>query len=174
MKLLLLALSLSFVASLAWAQPIYKVVDEDGNVTYTDQNPADGAEPMELPELNVLDGREVESQMPAGSSDASEVEPLKLSIVSPQDEENIRGTGNSLSVTLESNIDLPASALIVVYLDGEAQEPTQSMSYSFDFIPRGQHTLRAELQTRSGRVLAESEPVTFFMRQASRINPPGS
>lgn len=33
---------------------IYKVVDEEGNVTYTDQRPNDAAVPMDLPELSVI------------------------------------------------------------------------------------------------------------------------
>ena len=34
---------------------IYKIVDEDGNVTFTDQRPATGAEPMDLPPLSVIE-----------------------------------------------------------------------------------------------------------------------
>jgi hypothetical protein len=172
MKRWIWTLWLILAAPLVLAQPIYKVVDEDGNVTYTDQRPSDEAQPMELPELNVLDSRTPVAPM-AGDSEESEVEPLRLSFTSPENEENIFGTGNTLSVALESNIDLPPTALIVLYLDGQAQDPIQSMTYTFDFVPRGEHTLRAELQTNSGRVLAETETITFYMRQASRLNPPG-
>ena len=34
---------------------IYKVVDEHGNVTYTDQRPSEGAVPMDLPPLSVVE-----------------------------------------------------------------------------------------------------------------------
>jgi len=172
MKYLILSACLIMTASFALAQPIYRVVDEEGNVTYTDQRPSDNAEPMELPELNVLDSRTPPPGM-GGNSGESDVEALDLSISSPENEENIFGTGNSLTVALESNVEIPPTALIVLYLNGEAQDPVQSLSYTFDFIPRGSHTLRAELVTGTGRVLAETDTVTFFMRQASRLNPPG-
>jgi len=172
MKTWILTACLIMASSLALSQPIYKVVDEDGNVTFTDQRPSDDAAPMELPELNVLDSRGAPPDLPSDTEE-TEIEPLRLSFSSPEDEENIFGTGNSLSVTLESNIDIPPTALVVLYLDGQAQPPIQSLSYTFDFIARGEHTLRAELQTGSGRVLAETESITFFMRQASRLNPPG-
>ena len=34
---------------------IYKVVDEHGNVTFTDQRPSSGAQPMDLPPLSVIE-----------------------------------------------------------------------------------------------------------------------
>ncbi|MEN1727507.1 MAG: DUF4124 domain-containing protein [Pseudomonadota bacterium] len=174
MKSLILALFLLLLPTLAIAQPIYKVVDEDGNVTYTDQRPSEDAEPMVLPELNVLDSRSSAPPVTPGQTSDPDVEPLQLTIVTPQNEENIRGTGNTLTVALESSIELPASALIVFYLNGEAQEPIRTLNHTFDFIPRGEHSLRAELQTGSGRVLAQTESVTFYMRQASQLTAPPS
>lgn len=167
-----LTVCLIMAPALIQAQPIYKVVDENGNVTYTDQRPSNDAEPMELPELNVLDSRAAPANLPTDPEE-SEVEPLRLTISSPQNEENIFGTGNTLSVSLESSIEIPRTAQIILYLNDEAQDPIRSLNYTFDFVPRGEHTLRAELQTPSGRVLAETETVTFHMRQASRLNPPG-
>jgi len=169
-QLILILIALAFVLPAA-AQTIYKVVDEDGNVTYTDQKPSDDAEPMDLPELNVLEGNSEPPPVIAESS-TEEREPLQLRIVSPENEENIRGTANRLSVNLESNIEIPPTALIVFYIDDEAQDPVQSLSATFEEIPRGTHTLRAELQTPSGRVLAETETITVYMRQASRQHPP--
>ncbi len=168
-KFMLLLLTLVVVLP-AIAQTIYKVVDEDGNVTYTDQKPSNDAEPMVLPELNVLEGNR--EPPPVIAQEPSEQrEPLRLRIASPENDENIRGTANRLSVNLESNIEIPPTALVVFYIDGEAQEPVQSLSASFEEIPRGAHTLRAELQTPSGRVLAQTETITFHMRQASRLHP---
>ncbi len=43
---------------------IYKVVDEDGNVTFTDQRPSAQAEPMDLPPLSVI-----ESDIPVPAAD---------------------------------------------------------------------------------------------------------
>ena len=38
-----------------WSEgQIYKVVDEDGNVTFTDQKPSSNAEPVDLPPLSVI------------------------------------------------------------------------------------------------------------------------
>ncbi len=49
MALLILLFSVSAQAE------VYKLVDDKGNVTYTDQVPADGSPPMQLPELSVIE-----------------------------------------------------------------------------------------------------------------------
>ena len=41
---------------------VYKVVDEDGNVTFTDQAPADGSKPVELPPISVIEAPKYETK----------------------------------------------------------------------------------------------------------------
>ena len=50
----LLAIPFLLVAVPATAQ-VYKCVQEDGTVVYTDQRCSDDAQPMDLPELTVMD-----------------------------------------------------------------------------------------------------------------------
>ena len=47
-------LALWLPLTLAAQGEIYKVVDKDGNVTFTDQRPSDTAQPMDLPPLSVI------------------------------------------------------------------------------------------------------------------------
>jgi len=156
-------------------QEIYKIVDEEGNVTFTDQRPDELASPMDLPELNVMESPPAIGEASSGTAlagSAGERERLRFRIVEPAHEEHILGTGQSLNATVGSNIALPDTALVVFFIDGEAQPPVSGTSAQFEGIDRGEHTLRAELQTPSGRVLARTETITFFMRQASRLHPP--
>ncbi|MCC5865728.1 MAG: DUF4124 domain-containing protein [Wenzhouxiangella sp.] len=174
MRTLLLLLALCLLSLPLAAQPIYKVVDEDGNVTYTDQKPSEDAEPMDLPRLNVLDGGSPAAVPMAPASPARDRDgssQMDFRIVSPEHEEHIFGTGNTLHVRLSSSIDIPSTAQIVIYINGEAQSPVRSLNASFEEIDRGEHTLRAELQTSAGRVLASTDTITFYMRQASRLHP---
>ena len=55
-KLLALTVVMTLQCTISVAQNvnIYKIVDEDGNVTFTDQVPSDGTAPMALPELSVI------------------------------------------------------------------------------------------------------------------------
>ncbi len=171
-----LALALMFSAPPAAAQEIYRVVDEDGNVTYTDRKPDDGSEAMDLPELNVVEPGKLGDPEVAGveapTREAREEAPtLTFRITSPGQEETIWNTAMQLPVQLELGVDLPPGAQIVIFLDGQPRQSTQSTSTTLEGVERGPHELRAELQTASGRVLATTEPVTFFMRQQSALHP---
>ncbi|MFP5440865.1 MAG: DUF4124 domain-containing protein [Gammaproteobacteria bacterium] len=60
--LLILALSLPAAAG---AGPVYRQVDDRGNVSYSDQPPAGGAAEMELPDINRYSGGTTGSPAPA-------------------------------------------------------------------------------------------------------------
>ena len=168
--LILLGLALALPAA-AQESKIYKTVDEDGNVVYTDRKPSDDAEPMTLPELTVADPPVERPRMAAEPRPARGPD-IQLAFESPQPEEHIQGTeNNTLTVRLNSSVDMPGSARIVLYLDGQKQSEIPSLATTIPGIPRGEHTIRAEMVTAGGRVLASTEPVVFYMRQHSRLHP---
>ena len=64
--LLLIPVTLSLaIASGSLAAQVYKTVDEDGNVTYTDRPPEDGSAPIKLPELRVIEEPAYETLPPS-------------------------------------------------------------------------------------------------------------
>ncbi len=169
MRFILLIALATVLAAPAVAQPIYKVVDEDGNVTYTDQKPSDDAEPEDLPEINVLSTDDEEtSEILEGAAapeagDADEREPLGFRFEIPSDGQTIESGGDGLPIELNSNVSIPATALIVLYLNDQPQPPIQTLEATLDDIGPGAHRLRAELQTAGGRVLAETETIEFVI-----------
>lgn len=152
----------------AGAQEIYEVVDEDGNVTYTDQKPDDDAEPIDLPELNVLepdeDAAPVEEAKIAGEAELVQAENrgnLDFSITRPEQNAEIPHPAGGLIVEMDIGIDIPPTAQIVLFLNGQAQEPVRSLQTSLPPPSPGEYQMRAELQTPSGRVLANTDAVSF-------------
>lgn len=169
---------LTSVFLLAWlplaATEIYKTYDEHGNPVYTDQKPSEDAEPVDLPNLTIMDPVDAPQPPPAQPrARTQEADDLTFRIASPEHEEHIWGTGNTLPVQIDSSISLPPGALVVLYLDGRPQTPFTGLSTTLEQIERGEHTLRAELQSSSGRVIASTDEVTFYMRQASALHPRG-
>jgi hypothetical protein len=164
---------ISFLTSpAAPAQPIYKIVDADGNVIYTDQKPSDDAEPMELPGLNVLDGDTVPEPVLTPEPAAPPAEPqMTFEITSPVPGETVWTDGNNVMVQLDSSIDLPPGALVAVVVNGVAQQPVNGLAVRLDGLEPGEHRIHAVLRTAGGRVLSETEPVTFTLRQASGTYP---
>lgn len=162
----LMLLCLTFAS--AGEQEIYEVVDEHGNVTYTDQKPDDDAEPMDLPELNVLESDE-EAAPIAGSEalpeemleDGQPREDLGFAITRPEQDAEMPRPAGGLMVEMDIGIDIPPTAQIVLYLNGQAQEPVRSLQTSLPPPQPGEYQIRAELQTPGGRVLASTDAVSF-------------
>lgn len=154
--LLLLALTCAPIA----AQEIYRVVDEDGNVTYTDQKPDEESDPIDLPELNVMEDED--EPPPLVEDPESERESLEFRIRSPEDGERIAPGPGGLEVGMDIALDIPEAAQIVIYLNGQPLEPVRSLDVTLDVQPpAGENQLRAELQTPGGRVLASTPEVNF-------------
>jgi hypothetical protein len=152
--LILLALALP-----AAAQEIYRVVDENGNVTYTDQKPSDDAEPMELPELNVLEGELGESAENPLADTGSRSRDFRIE--QPADGAVFTPQGDSLEIAMGIAIEVPPTARIVLVLDGRELAPVRSLDASIPAPEPGEHRLFARLETPSGRVLGTTDPVTF-------------
>jgi len=150
----------------AGAQEIYRVVDEHGNVTYTDRKPDDDAQPMELPELNVLDGDLEET----GEDPLAEAQrqPMNFRIEQPADGSAFTPEGETIEINMGIDIDVPPTAQITLVLDGEALAPVRTLEASIPAPPPGEHRLLARLETPSGRVLGTTDPVTF-----TTVAPPG-
>jgi len=156
---------------------IYKVVDKDGNVTYTDERPQGGAEPMKLPPLSVI---ETDIQVPPAKEStppaaAEDTEPTlqdlrrqfqDFRIIQPQQEETFWGTANTVVVAWGTAQPVPPELQARLYVDGVAQSVPASGSLSLT-LDRGEHQVYAELLDARGRQIAATGRVVFFVKQAS-------
>lgn len=169
--------SMAIVISAAQAE-VYKTVDEDGNVVYTDQPPSTGAEPMQLRELSVVPVPEYASKQKAaktaGLEEGGEVDLGSLrrgyrdfSLVSPTPEQTFSGSGNVAVVQWSTRFELQEGMAVIVYLDGQALPPTTQAAITTPPLDRGEHQVRAELVDAQKRNIASAGPVTFFVRQNS-------
>ena len=173
LALLTALLAALILPATALGQQIYKTVDENGNVVYTDQKPSDDAEPIPLPELTVVDPVELGDPSAAGD-DEPESRTIEMSITSPLADEIIVNTGYRLDVQVDIDAELPRGVQIVYRVDGEERLTSRERSVTIEEVFRGPHTVSAELRAADGRVIARTEPVSFFMRQQSALyNRPG-
>jgi len=155
---------------------IYKIVDEDGNVTFTDQRPESGAEPMDLPPLSVI---ETDVQVPETSAAAADEEPKPptsrelrkqfrdFSITQPQQEQTFWGTANTVVVSWGSSQAIPPEMSVMLFVDGKGQKAPVAGGVSLT-LDRGEHQVYAELRDQRGRRIITTESVTFFIKQHSQ------
>jgi hypothetical protein len=182
--LILFAVVLSVMASPAGAQ-VYKVVDEDGNVTYTDQAPGDGSQPVELRPISVIEAPEFETAPKEGEEGAEGGEESKemslrylrknyqdFAIVAPQQEESVWRPDGPITVAWNARYALQDGMTVTVFLDGARQATTTEQIIPVTGLERGEHTVTAELKDSRNRRIATAEPVTFFVRQPGLYNRP--
>jgi len=171
-----LVLLLMCVCFNAWGQ-IYKIVDENGHITITDQSPGDGTEPMVLPELSVVS---TDTQEPVAAAvepvpDPSE-EPMTRAmlrkmyqdfrITRPQPEETFWGTANTVVLAWDVSAPLQEGMAVRFSIDGAARAASTENMISVT-LDRGAHTVSAVLLEADGRTLMTTDTVTFFVHQAS-------
>lgn len=157
------------------AGEIYKVVNPDGSVTFTDQKPAPGAQPVELKPLSVV---ETDIQVPPAAvagEEGSEAPPTSremrrmyrdFGIRQPQPEETFWGTANTVTIAWGSSQAPLDGMQAVLFIDGDRQNvpPAGSVTVALD---RGEHEVHAELRDSGNRRIVTSEKVTFFIKQHS-------
>lgn len=158
---------------------IYRVVDKDGNVTFTDQPPGDGSQPMDLPPLSVIETEKSDTSAQDVLSTAADDEnagPLRpadlrkmfrdFSITQPKNEETFWGTANSVFVSWGSSANAVAGMSARLFIDGEAQDVpvTGGLPLTLD---RGEHKVYAQLLDAQNRPIVTSKTVTFFVKQNS-------
>lgn len=158
------------------AQEIYKTVDENGNTVYTDQKPSEDAQPITLRELTVVDPVDLGNEQAISgnaeeSGNGASAPDFGLRIVTPNADETIWNTAYVLTVQVQTERELPAGARLAYLVDGEVRSTTRARSVEIEEVYRGEHTLSVELRASDGRVLGSDGPVSFFMRQHSRLHP---
>ena len=162
-----LFLAFLLIPSLGVADTMYKWVDAQGNVHYSDK-PAPGATKIDVPKVHtftpppaaaVTDGNNNAGQNQQRQRVATS---YSIGINSPQDQETL---WNVTSVTINVSVSpaLHSGDSVTITLDG-ASKTVNGTSASFD-VARGEHTATASIN-------GASASVTFYVQQASGKKPP--
>ena len=149
---------------------VYRRVDGNGNVTFSDQ-PHPQAEKIEIEILPSYTPVAIpEDVAPVGEEqqEDKEVPNYKIEIVSPIDDETIRANVGTvvINVSVTPTLDQDRSDQVVVKLDGqELGEPSSSSSFTLTNIERGTHTVQVSIIDKSKKVLKSSKTVTFHLQR---------
>jgi len=156
---------------------VYKTVDEDGNVTYTDRPPADGSKPIELAPISVIETPEYVRAPEKTTEDVEEVSLKTLrrdyrdfAIVSPQPEESIWSPDGPVSIAWHTQLDLQQGMQVSILLDGKKQATTTQQMIVVPGLERGEHTVKAELRDSKNRTVATTQQIVFYVRQPGLNN----
>jgi hypothetical protein len=154
---------------------IYKVVDKDGNVTFTDQRPTTEAQPMDLPPLSVIESNVQVPEPPAAAAVEQPKPPTTkelrrqfrdFRITRPQPEETFWGTANTVVVSWGSSQPISSGMSVRLFVDGAGQNAPAMGGVTLT-LDRGEHQVYAELRDEGNRRIATTDTVTFFVKQNS-------
>ncbi|WP_251976263.1 DUF4124 domain-containing protein [Salinicola avicenniae] len=165
------------VAAPSMAAPVYRHVDGDGNVVYSDE-PGAGRE-VPLQPITVVDpaqGMDRETVAPRTETrEGDAARYTRFEIAEPGDGETLpTGRAGNVQVRLEIEPPLQPGDRVQLRVDGEVrQSPMRASVFALNQLARGEHRLQAELVGGGGEVRLASAPVTLYVQRAS-VNLPAN
>lgn len=172
-KITLLALSLipTLLSFNATAQ-MYKWVDENGNITYSDTPQIKDAQALRPPTLNTMPTVKAEKKAPEADTELEQPTIYtQFSITSPANDATVRDNSGNISISMSSKpaLNTKQGHTISVSLGGKViKDKLQSLSTSLSGIDRGTHTISASIKNAKGSTLYTSQTVTVHLHRGRK------
>jgi hypothetical protein len=154
---------------------IYRSLDEQGNVVFSDQ-PGRGAQRIDLPPVPTYEAPDLRPARPHDrpSAQPAPINYSKLEIRQPAPDATLRDNSGAVSVIAVIEPELGAGHRLQFYLDGQAKgEPGTETRASFSNVDRGAHRVEVAVVNAAGEELRRSESVTFYLHRQS-VNSPAT
>jgi hypothetical protein len=168
------AAPISQTASVPDTQPvtptpsIYKQVDADGNISYSDTPPNAAAETLEMEPLGIISMPKPVPFAPTKAT-AAPVSYERLSITSPSHDSTYQNLSEPVRVSAQLAPSLQKGHTLTLLMDGRVLTNSGSET-QVENIERGSHVFSAQVQDANGKVLITSQPVTIHVHRTSVIN----
>lgn len=158
----------------AFTSPVYKWVDEEGVVHFSDQ-PHPAAEKIELPPTPLYTAppkTEPKETAPGEEATTWTGRYQQFAIDQPKQNETVRSNEGSVRVAVILQPSLQPGHQLRFYLDGlKVKGEFDTPGIILQGINRGPHTVKAEVLDEKGKLLGTTATVEFFLRKESEITP---
>jgi hypothetical protein len=158
--------------TVAVAATVYKWVDEEGVVHYSDQ-PHENAQKVELKAPQTYSAPKSSAPGPSSSTPARKSQVYQSCKVSePANEQAFLNTDTVTAGVTVQPVVRPGDTAVVT-LDGSPVPGVPSTGGQFTISPvdRGTHTIQMVVKDPDGTTVCSSAPVTFYVRQPSLQSP---
>ena len=169
-RLTAIFLGLLVMSSMVVADPLYKWVDDKGNVHYSDK-PQPGAKKIVLPPATTFKAPAVVQPNPVpqqdlgnGPRDAGPAAYTAIAISSPADQDTLWNTA-TVTVSVATTPAWQSGDDVTISVDGSSQT-VKGTSATFTGLDKGQHTASASVNGLNSGV------VTFYIQKTSIKKPP--
>ena len=158
--------------SKAGADSVYREVDEQGRVTFTDKpSPTQPSEKIKLKSTNTQPAvaiplPEQPEEVDQSEGDETAVPYSVYRITQPSQEVTIPTGQMDVVVQLELKPSLQSGHLVTYYHNGVALgEAVATTSVTLTELIRGQHDIRAEVVDGSGNIKAKTKTIIFYVQR---------
>lgn len=164
---------------------IYRTVDEEGNVVFTDVPPRPGepGQAVDIKQPNSFEpsasGNRISLEDWArGQGDEDdernpgEVRYSALRITSPANDEALRDNAGNVTVRAHLEPDLATGHALQLYLDGTLSQTGPDTTFQLSNVDRGTHSVELRVVDGSGATLINSQPAVFHLQRRSVILQP--
>ncbi len=166
------------------ADKIYRTVDENGNVVFSDLPPANKQSSSDAPQKSETKQAEIEVE-PVNTYESAVATPRQeysgeskpstraayyqvLDIMQPSPDESLRDNAGNVTIIAAVQPDMRSDHSLQLVMDGtESGASAEGNSISLGNVDRGTHTISLRIVDRGGNVLIESDPVTFHLQRYS-------
>jgi|AntDeeMetagen134_2_1112570.scaffolds.fasta_scaffold00088_15 hypothetical protein len=159
------------------AEEIYRHVDDQGNVTYSDEPPEKDSKPMELaplPEVSIPTPERPSSRRNTQEEDTEETQERerykRVEIVEPEHDSAFWHGGGMVTIRARTEPRLSKGHSYQLEFDGERGDTNRSGRFSLNNVNRGTHTVVVHVLDSSGQVITSSDTTRFTLHRPSRLN----
>lgn len=151
---------------------IYTWTEKDGTVVFSDQSHENASEVTLAPPSSFDAPSTTNNTNSKNKTPAAKARYKKLTILKPENDVAIRSNNGNITIELAVSPALQSSIghRLVVTLDGKiVVAPTSTLNHSLNNLDRGTHTLQASIEDINGKVLLNSDAITFHILRHSKL-----
>jgi archaellum component FlaG (FlaF/FlaG flagellin family) len=163
MKIVIFLISVLFLNCLS-AETVYKTMDEEGNVIFTDQ-PSDEAEEIKIQKLETIKNPNTPKYTSRPTQEEQESDSNyyeSFTVTSPENGAGIRSNAGNVSISLAINPTLKRGHRIVILMDGK--EVGTGLSASLQNVDRGTHSISAKVVDSNGKNIISTSSSFSLLR----------
>ena len=146
------------------AAQVYKTVDENGRVTYTNTPGDKPAEKVDIAEPNTMEPVQTRTPLPQDRKPTAVPSSYEVTITSPSNDMHLNPGEWNLAIQVATVPDLDSSHRVQI-TDNGAVVSNEGTAATISNILRGSHIIQAQVMDAGGRILGSSEPVTVYVHR---------
>lgn len=155
------------VTTLAYGE-IFKTIDENGNVVYTNTpRPDQKVEKVDLPPINEQPAIKAK---PYHKKSKAQAQNYEIGIIQPLHDE-VFFTGE-LTVKVITRPSIPGAMKVALFMNGEPAKIGPAGDFKLTELHRGSYKLQAIIIDKQGNTVSQSNSPTIHIKKHSRLNKP--